>query len=165
MAPLTRLIEDREGVSLPNRLQARSFAFLEPELHPERFGHDQDIGEQDHTVEIETLQWLKARLRRQRRVVAEIEEGSGPGPQRAVLRQITPCLAHEPEWRGSPHLPLKRREKRLAVCVHGHESALMPSFARLSSINSLLIRVVDVVGREERIIPFIPEVRRAMDRA
>ena len=135
MPPLTSLIEDREGVPLSYRLQARTLALLEPELYPERFRHHQNVRKENHTVEVESLQWLKACLRRQRRVVAEVEEGSGPGSQRAIFRQIAARLAHEPERRRVPHLTPKGGEKRLGMCVHDHESAFIPGFGRLSTLN------------------------------
>ena len=156
MPLLTPLVENRERIALTDRLQPRALAFLEPEFHAERFRHHQNVREQDHTVEIETLQRLEARLRCQRRVVAEVEKRPGPRPERAVLGQIAACLTHEPERWGLSRLPPKRRKEWLGVCIHGHESASVPGFVRLSSLNEFREGWLMLQAREEGIVAFIP---------
>ena len=140
MPPLALLVEDRQRTALPNRLQARPLPLLEPEPDPERLGHHQDVREQDHAVEREATYGLERSLGRQCRVVAEVEEGPRPGPERTILRQISPRLAHQPERRRLPPLAMKNRQKRLVVSVHDRALACFPDFARLSSITNVLIK-------------------------
>ena len=135
MTPLAFRIEFGQGPTLRDRFEPGSLTLLEPELDAERLSNHQDVREQDDPVEGETTHGLKSRLRRQNRVVTEIEEGPCLRSQRPVLGEVSPRLTHEPErWRVL-RLPSKRREKRLDICVHGHESALVPGFVRLSSLN------------------------------
>src|SRR5260221_14604557 len=69
----------------------------------ERMGDHQNIGEQDRRVHIETPDWLQRHFRCTIWIEAEIEESFRRRPYRLVLRQIAPCLPHEPDRRGCEH--------------------------------------------------------------
>ena len=92
LAPLMFHIKYGQRPAFHDWLKPRPLAFLEPELNAQRLGHHQDVREQDDPVEGEAANGLKRSLHRQRRVVAEIEEGPRLRPQRPVLRQVAPRL-------------------------------------------------------------------------
>ena len=81
------------------RVHLRPFAGHETDIAPQGVRNDEDIREQDSRVEPEAPYGLQRDFRRQFRIVAEIEERAGLGARRAILGQIAPGLAHQPDRR------------------------------------------------------------------
>jgi hypothetical protein len=111
------------------RFELRTLAFLEPDLLPQRIGHDQNVGKDDRGIEPEPPHRLQGHLDRLVRRVAEIEERAGRRPHRAIFRQIASRLTHQPDRR--------RREARscqgLQELSRSHFLSLMPTL--LSFLN------------------------------
>src|SRR5476651_1168986 len=80
-------------------LELGAFACFEPDFLAESVGDHEDIGENDRGIEAEALYRLKRDLDSLLRRVAEFEEGFGRGTDRAVFRQVTSGLTHQPDWR------------------------------------------------------------------
>src|SRR5476649_482198 len=104
------------------RLELGTFADLEPDFLTESVGDHEDIGENDRGIEAEALDRLQRDLDSLLRRVAEFEEGFGCGTNRAVFRQVTSSLTHQPDrW---------RREARPGQCRQqfpaAHDLSLMP---------------------------------------
>jgi hypothetical protein len=87
------------------RLELRPFAFLEPDLLPQRIRHHQDVGEDDRRIELVAADRLQRDLDGFFRRVAEFEKGSRGGADGAILRQVAPGLAHQPDRRHRKALP------------------------------------------------------------
>ena len=81
------------------RFELGTFAFLEPDLLAERIGHHEDVGEDDGGIEPEPPHRLQRDLDRLVRRVAEFEERARRRPDGAILRQVAPGLAHQPDRR------------------------------------------------------------------
>ena len=88
----------RQILAVPYRLELRPLALDELDLLPEGIGHDEDIGEDDGSVEIEPAQGLERYLGGKRRIEAKVEEGTGLGPDLAIFGEIASRLAHQPDW-------------------------------------------------------------------
>ena len=102
------------------RLQSRPFTHLEGDRAAECVRHDQNVGEQDRRIEAEAPDRLERDFRRQFRREAQIEEASGTFAQRAIFRQITPGLAHEPDgWRGLRVAGEHVEDRFHDACLHG----------------------------------------------
>src|SRR6266481_410785 len=69
---------------------------FQDELHAHRFGHHQDVAEEDGGVDAEDVHRLDGDLRRQIGRLAQLQEGN-PGAHRPILRQVPPRLPHQPD--------------------------------------------------------------------
>ena len=104
------------------RLELGAFACFKPDFLAKGIGDHEDIGEDDRGIEAEAPDRLQRDLDSLLRRVAEFEEGFGRGTDRAIFRQVTPGLAHQPDrW---------RREARPGQCRQqfpaAHDLSLMP---------------------------------------
>lgn len=61
--------------------------------------NDQNIRKQDRCIEGEPSNWLQCHLRRQFRREAKIEEVRGFLTDSPIFRQVSTCLAHQPDGR------------------------------------------------------------------
>src|SRR4029079_11005022 len=87
-------VEPCQILAVPYRLELRPLALDELDLLPEGIGHDEDIGEDDGSVEIEPAQGLERYLGGKRRIEVKVEEGTGLGPDLAIFGEIAPSLTH-----------------------------------------------------------------------
>src|SRR5205823_1873240 len=71
---------------------------FEEKLHAHRFGHDEDVAEEDGRVDAEDVDRLQRYFRRQIGRLAELEEADLLADG-AVLRQAAPGLPHQPDRR------------------------------------------------------------------
>ena len=78
------------------RIEPRAFAGLEAHRAAERVGDDENVGEDDRGVEIESADRLQRHLGGVFRREAQIEKAAGLGAQFAILRQIAAGLPHHP---------------------------------------------------------------------
>ena len=86
-----------EGAVDQARRELGAFAGEELKVLAHRVGHDEDVGEQDRTVESETADRLERDLGRSVGVIDEREESALVGAQGAVLGKVATRLAHEPD--------------------------------------------------------------------
>ena len=81
------------------RIEPRAFAGLEPHLAAERVGNDENVGEDDRGIEVETPDRLQRHFGGKFRREAQIEKAAGLGAQFAIFRQIAAGLPHHPDRR------------------------------------------------------------------
>ena len=81
------------------RIEPRAFAGLEAHRAAERIGDDENVGEDDRGIEVETADRLQRHLGGIFRREAQVEKAAGLGAQFAILRQITAGLPHHPDRR------------------------------------------------------------------
>src|SRR5207244_1590026 len=81
------------------RLELWTLALLEPNLLTKCVGNHEDVGEDDGSIEPEAAHRLQADLDGLIRCVAKFEERSRRRTDRAILRQVTPGLTHQPDRR------------------------------------------------------------------
>ena len=86
-----------EAAAIRDRFEARSFALDEPQLLAESLRDDEDVGEQDRSVEAEAANRLERDLGSKLGIVAQRQEAAGLGPDLAILGQIAPGLTHQPD--------------------------------------------------------------------
>ena len=103
------------------RFELGTFAFLEPDFLAERVGNHEDVGKDDGGIEPEAAYRLQGDLDRLVGRVAELEERACRRPDRAILRQIAPGLAHQPDRRRRK----ARSGQRLQEFPGAHCSSLM----------------------------------------
>ena len=102
------------------RLEAWPFASLEGDCAAECVRHDQDVGEQDCGIEAEAADRLQRDFRCKLGREAQIEEAPRPLAQRAIFRQVTPGLAHEPHgWRRLRAAGQDFEDRFHEACLHG----------------------------------------------
>jgi hypothetical protein len=112
--PVGLAAELRQALSVADRVEARAVARFKGDALAERVRQDENVGEQDRTVEAEPADRLQRRLDGEGGVIAKIEKGRGFRPKIPVFRQIAPRLAHEPDRRRRLPLAGERGEERLA---------------------------------------------------
>ena len=94
-----RLAQALDGLASAHRLREnRAVAGGEDQLRAHRLERQQDVGEEDCRVHAEDVHRLHCDLGRQLRRLAQGQEVR-PRPHRAVLRQVAPGLAHDPDRR------------------------------------------------------------------
>ena len=96
-------------------MEFRPFAFCEVQAQSHGIGHGKDVGEQDRRVEIETLQWLQRNFAGQLGVFCQGEKTAGALARRAVLGQVTPSLAHDPDGCGVDRFAAQRAQKTIVA--------------------------------------------------
>ncbi len=99
---VTRL-DDADAIDVgrvPNRRRdGRPFPLDEIEGEPHRREGQQEVGKQDRRVDVDRLDGLQRDGHGELRLAADLEQGIAFA-QRAVLRHVSPRLAHEPDRRG-----------------------------------------------------------------
>ena len=96
---------------------------LEPD--PERLEHQQDVGEQDGSVDTQPVDRLEGDLARGLRRFAQVEERVSRA-QGAVLGHVAPGLAHEPHRRERGGLAAAGPEER-RIRLLRHDEASVPA--------------------------------------
>jgi hypothetical protein len=96
----------RHGFERRQRPEPRTFPGLEPHLLAERDGHQEDIGEDHRRIVGEPAHRLQRHLGRDPWIRAERQHVLHVRPQRHVLWQAAPSLAHEPDGRPLQRLPV-----------------------------------------------------------
>ena len=82
----------------------RALALDEIKRDPHRLERQQEIGEEDRGIDVETVDRLEGHLGGQLGLAADLEQRV-LGPDRAVLGHIPPSLPHEPDRGGVDRLP------------------------------------------------------------
>ena len=80
-------------------LELRPLAFDKIQAQTHRIGHRQDVGKQDRRIQRVTVERLQRDFGGVIRILGQTEEGTGALARRAVFRQITTGLAHQPQRR------------------------------------------------------------------
>src|SRR5882672_9198078 len=101
----------RDLVRRIHGIEPRAFAYLEAHRAAERVGNDENVGEDDRGIEIETADRLQRDLGGELRREAQIEEAAGLGAELAIFRQIAAGLPHHPDRRHGLPLPAEYVEK------------------------------------------------------
>ena len=103
----------------------RSLARREAEAEAEGLERQQDVGEENRGVHAQPLDGLEGHLRGELGVVAQLEQRVLL-PQGAVLRQVPPCLTHEPHRRDVAGLRAARLQEATVVRGGGQPWARAP---------------------------------------
>jgi hypothetical protein len=61
-------------------------------------GHYQNVGENDRGIDRISANWLQRCVRRSCRRIAKIKEALVLRAKLSILRQMSACLAHQPDW-------------------------------------------------------------------
>src|SRR5258708_40352502 len=93
------------------RLEPRAFTLHEPDLLAQRIGDNQNVGKNDRSIEPESADGLQRHLSRLVGRIGEFQERLRGGTELAVLRQVTPGLAHQPDRRHRKPLPAQRLQE------------------------------------------------------
>ena len=97
--PIERRPQLLDRRRVPQRLELRARAILEPNPAAQRIRHYQDVGEQDRGIEAVASDGLQGGFRRELGRIAELEKVSCLAAQRAIFGQVAPGLAHQPDRR------------------------------------------------------------------
>src|SRR5216683_3050595 len=87
----------RDLVGRIHGIEPRPFAYLEAHRAAERVGNDENVGEDDRGIEIETADRLQRDLGGELRREAQIEEAAGLGAELAIFRQIAAGICRYPD--------------------------------------------------------------------
>ena len=77
--------------------KTRALTLFKVKSQAQRIRHGEDVGKQDRRIHRVTTQWLQRHLAGQFRILAKIQERSGPLARRPVFRQVAAGLAHHPD--------------------------------------------------------------------
>ena len=116
-ARIVGLFQAGEFVPAIDRIETRAFPFDETDILPEGVRHDEDVGEQDRCVEAEPPDRLQGHLGGEVRIVAEVEERTGPGPDLAIFWQVAPGLPHHPGGRDPGRFAVENLKQRTIGAV------------------------------------------------
>src|SRR5262249_45423752 len=105
--------ETLEIGAVGNRVEARPFAGLEADLLAERIGDNQDVREQNGSVEAEPPDRLEGHLRGKLWIEDQVKEPAGLFTGCPVFRQVSPGLPHQPYRRRGTALATQDIKERL----------------------------------------------------
>src|SRR5262249_30172227 len=91
--------------------EQRAFACAERDVLTERVRYDQNVGEQNRSVETETPDRLQGNFGGKLRREAQIEEACNFASHGTIFRQIATRLPHEPRRWDAVHLSRQRSEE------------------------------------------------------
>ena len=96
-----------------HRIEDGPFARFEAYGLAQCIGDDENVGEEDGRIEIETPQGLQRYLGGEIGRIAELEEILRSGPDFPIFGQVAAGLAHDPDWRALLALAQHRGEQGL----------------------------------------------------
>src|SRR5262249_57328498 len=131
-------------------VDARSVPWRELEADPQRLEHEQDVGEHDGGVDLQSLHRLERDLQSSLGVLAKVEEAE-PRAHSPVLCHVTSSLPHQPHLRERARFAPAGSKKRRGVGAR-HGGSSLPSGtgavkkAALSSLPTGLDAATDVIA-------------------
>ncbi len=119
-------IGNRQAVYFPLRsdrpFKLRSLAGFKVEPQAHCVGNRKDVGKENGRIEAKTTQRLQSYFAGKLRIGANTHKVASFGTHLAILRQIAPRLAHDPDWRPRHRLLQKRAQEKVILQPGRHQN-------------------------------------------